>query len=286
MAFIPHIDTARSLWFMAGSKPYTVYSDNPQYEAVRAIVVGGGDVNEAVNLVDTKELITTFSKGDVTITDRDEVRILGQEVSDAIVDRILRLHKANEPFDSLAAFARLLLQNPNAEVREDLYKWLERGGMPLTEDGHFLAYKKVQDDYFSYYSGKSGKVFHGVGQRVSMEREDCDESRDSTCSSGLHFCSHTYLSNYHGSSGKVVLMKINPRDVTAIPTDYNLSKGRCCAYVVLEEVTDPSTVSFAFNGMAVYRSLNSNPVGLSDEDHIGYEDYDDDYGDDHGRYDW
>ena len=33
-----------------------------------------------------------------------------------------------------------------------------------------------------------------------------------------------------------MILKINPRDVVSIPTDYNDSKGRCCRYEVIGEV--------------------------------------------------
>jgi polyhydroxyalkanoate synthesis regulator phasin len=32
-------------------------------------------------------------------------------------------------------------------------------------------------------------------------------------------------------------MKVNPRDVVSIPSDYNNEKGRCCEYAVVDEIT-------------------------------------------------
>jgi hypothetical protein len=32
-----------------------------------------------------------------------------------------------------------------------------------------------------------------------------------------------------------MIVKINPADVVAIPTDYNNQKGRCCRYEVVDE---------------------------------------------------
>ena len=55
-----------------------------------------------------------------------------------------------------------------------------------------------------------------------------------TCSYGLHFCSEGYLRHFGGD--RVVILKINPRDVVSIPTDYNNTKGRCCRYEVIGEV--------------------------------------------------
>ena len=39
---------------------------------------------------------------------------------------------------------------------------------------------------------------------------------------------------------KGLILKINPRDVVSIPTDYNASKGRACRYEVIGELgVDP-----------------------------------------------
>jgi hypothetical protein len=35
-----------------------------------------------------------------------------------------------------------------------------------------------------------------------------------------------------------MILKINPRDVVAIPADYNNTKGRCCRYEVIGEYTE------------------------------------------------
>ena len=32
-----------------------------------------------------------------------------------------------------------------------------------------------------------------------------------------------------------MIVKVNPKDVTSIPSDYNFAKGRCCRYEVVEE---------------------------------------------------
>jgi hypothetical protein len=76
-------------------------------------------------------------------------------------------------------------------------------------------------------------IDNSVGQVVSMPRYKVDDNRNNTCSSGLHFCSLSYLKNCFGFGDNVVILKINPRDVVSIPSDYNNSKGRCCLYEVI-----------------------------------------------------
>jgi hypothetical protein len=78
---------------------------------------------------------------------------------------------------------------------------------------------------------------NSVGMIVEMERNEVDDNKDQTCSTGLHFCSQDYLPHFgSGSDSRVVIVKINPSDVVSIPSDYNNAKGRACRYVVVGEI--------------------------------------------------
>ena len=56
------------------------------------------------------------------------------------------------------------------------------------------------------------------------------------CAVGLHAGTHEYASGF--AQGKLVLVKINPRDVVSVPTDCDAQKLRVCRYEVLEEVQE------------------------------------------------
>jgi hypothetical protein len=72
-----------------------------------------------------------------------------------------------------------------------------------------------------------------------MPRNAVDEDKERTCSYGLHFCSIQYLPSFSDSDGgKTMIVKINPKDVVAIPADYNNTKGRTCRYEVVAEYKD------------------------------------------------
>jgi hypothetical protein len=74
------------------------------------------------------------------------------------------------------------------------------------------------------------------GQVLEMERNEVDDDQNRTCSTGLHFCSESYLSCFGDSTSRTVIVKINPRDVVSIPNDYNNAKGRACRYEVVGEL--------------------------------------------------
>jgi hypothetical protein len=125
--------------------------------------------------------------------------------------------------------------------------------MPITPDGCFHAFKKVDTDYRSFHSGQEdvtvidalgvptkvrGRIPHPVGGVVLMNREDCNPNRTQTCSVGLHACSPYYLESWYGGSGRLLIVKIDPKDVTAIPNDYNDAKLRSCRLEIVAEIPE------------------------------------------------
>ncbi len=123
------------------------------------------------------------------------------------------------------------MKNPSKRAVDELYGFLEKNSLPLTSDGHFLAYKKVRENFFDVHSGT---MRNAPGDIVEMERNQVDDNKDNTCSTGLHFCGMSYLSHFGGE--RTVIVKINPRDVVSIPSDYNDAKGRACRYEVIGEL--------------------------------------------------
>ena len=149
----------------------------------------------------------------------------------AIVNRMVQMLQEEFPIEPLVLFMENMMQNPSYRAVNELYGFLEKNNLPITPDGHFLAYKKVREDYKDVYSGKFD---NSVGQVVEMERNQVNDDKNQTCSAGLHFCSQGYLGHFGGE--RVMILKINPRDVVSIPTDYDNSKGRACRYEVIGEV--------------------------------------------------
>lgn len=158
-------------------------------------------------------------------------------LNNAIVDRILS--QAAEGFNvkPMMKFMANLLSNPERTAIDELYLFLEACKLPITEDGCFIAYKIVKNDYMDIYTGT---MDNSVGKVLQMQRTEVDSNRNNTCSRGLHFCSKEYL-NHYGSSNRnndrCMLVKINPADVVSIPSDYNNAKGRAWKYEVVGEVT-------------------------------------------------
>lgn len=133
-------------------------------------------------------------------------------------------------------FWRNLQKNPSSRARERLFKFLENGNHPFTDDGCFIAYKKVNANMKDNYTNK---IDNSVGSHPSVDRSEVDDDPEHTCSRGLHVASWNYAQGYAG----VVLIdvKVNPADVVAIPTDYNAQKMRTCGYEVIALSKGPRT---------------------------------------------
>lgn len=182
------------------------------------------------SLLSVKKLLQSYVSGDIAVSE-DGVTYKGEAIHGYLQQRMIDFFKEGFDLGPWVQFMEKVLQHPDKSVAGDLFKWMEKAKMPLTPNGNFLAFKKVRSDFTDVHSGKFD---NSPGNVVEMDRSLCNTNRNQTCSTGLHFCSHGYLSLFGGA--KIVIVEIDPRDVTSIPTDYNLSKGRCCRYVVVDEL--------------------------------------------------
>lgn len=233
--------SATSITVILDGKVRTLNSKAPNFprldQALKDGKANGYDLDLIRDLVDISSFIARETHGAVTISD-NQVRYKGEKQTGLLADRILQHLAGGYSVAPLALFMDKLMSNPNVDVREDLFAWLESGDMPIAEDGDIIAFKKVQNDYYSYHSGRSGKVLHQMGTVVEIPRSEVDPNRRNECSTGLHFCSYGYLSNYYGGNGRVLMVKINPADVVAIPTDYGRQKGRTFRMFVYDEIAE------------------------------------------------
>lgn len=195
------------------------------------------DLDAIRPLVSIRRYIEAASFGNVTVSG-DAVLYKGEAVTGYLATRMLEILQQGVGIEPWAYFMENLMKNPSESARKELYEWLEKAKLPLTPDGHFIAFKKVQSNYMDCHTGKFD---NSVGSILEMDRGLCDTNRRNECSTGFHFASVGYLSHFGGQ--KVMAVKINPRDVTAIPPDYNVTKGRCCRYEVVAELQNQNAAS-------------------------------------------
>lgn len=225
----PYLIQGSNLVVVINNKPHTVSKTHITYQKL-VDAIKASDWETVKNTIDPKKVVLNYGKGNVSVQG-EKLYWKGEELHGAIVTRMVSMLQEGFPIEPLVLFMENMMQNPSFRAVNELYGFLEKNNLPITPDGHFLAYKRVRDNYYDVHSGT---MDNSVGKIVEMERNKVDDNKDNTCSTGLHFCSESYLRSFGGS--RTMIVKINPRDVVSIPSDYNNAKGRACRYEVVGEV--------------------------------------------------
>jgi hypothetical protein len=240
----PFIMQGNSITVVIGSKPHTISKSHITFQKVLD-AIKAQDWNLVKDIIEPVKVVLNYGKGNVSVQG-EELFWKGKPMHNALSNRMIAMLQDGFPVEPLVNFMENLMTNPSKRAVTELYGFLEKNSLPITPDGHFLAYKKVRNDYLDIHSGT---MDNSVGKIVEMERNEVDDNKDQTCSTGLHFCSQDYLPHFgNGYDSRVVILKINPADVVSIPSDYNNAKGRACRYEVVGEIgNDGDKIDNAFN---------------------------------------
>lgn len=233
----PFIIKADTITVVVDNRVHNVNSSHLNFFKIRE-AIRTSKWDQVKELVDVSKSLATYASGSVSIVD-NAVLFNGQPIEDAISNKMLQMYREGFDIKPLSKFVANLAKNPSKRAVDELYGFLEVGNLPITTDGKFIAFKRVRDNYTDVHTGT---MSNKVGKIVQMDRNKVDDNKDRTCSAGLHFCSLDYLNNFSGE--RVMILLIDPADVVSIPTDYNFTKGRCCKYRVIGEITgtDPAKV--------------------------------------------
>jgi hypothetical protein len=219
-----------------GIVPYSLTPSHPTFSKLRIALLKGNTARVPA-LVTLARAIANKTHGRVTFT-KSGIQFRGHDVAEVISRLAARSMKETGDSSAWLKFVENLYKNPEKRAREELVEFLEKAEeanyqVPLTDDGCFLAYKAVRDDYKDCHTGTVSNV---VGATPQMPRSAVDPDRRNECSRGYHFCSLGYLGSFGGQ--KIMAVKVNPKDIVAIPRDYNYSKGRTWKYEVVYELSE------------------------------------------------
>lgn len=258
----PYILQGSNVVVVIGSNSHTFNKSHILYQKI-VDAIKESNWDRVKELIDPRKVIINYGSGNIAIKG-DKLFWKGEEFHNSITRRMVEMFQEGFSIEPLVLFMENLMQNPSYRAVNELYGFLEKNTLPITPDGHFLAYKKVEDTYLDVHSktvpnkpsylftdeekatmpilgGRKKEVTVDIENNVtvvSMDRNRVNDDKNQTCSEGLHFCSKEYLGSFGGN--RIMILKINPRDVVSIPTDYNHSKGRACRYEVISELgVDP-----------------------------------------------
>lgn len=234
---MPYTITNNSVTLVRNGMPVTVLREHPSFDFILE-AIKADDWNQVIDALDRKTTVKVITEGEMEERNGSLfVKLDNDSWWQVPVDlgkHILDFYYKKLPYQPWVAFAKKLQQNPSYRSVQELFRFLNANQFTLSDNGNFIAYKRVKEDFKDIHSGTFD---NSVGTTVSMSRNEVDEDSDRTCSNGLHVAAFDYACNHFGSSNnttdKLLYVEVNPKDVVAVPKDYNNQKMRVCEYTVL-----------------------------------------------------
>lgn len=171
------------------------------------------------------------------ITVDNEVLVLPTDIQ----DKVRELMQKGASWTHLENFWRRCLANPNRGSVEQLYRFVSTQLSTIFDDGCFLGYKYVREDYKDDYSGTFD---NSPGKVVEMPRDEVTFDPEIYCSTGLHVANLRYAKSNRRGTDRIVCVKVDPADVVSVPFDYDGEKIRVCRYKVLSDWVDETECSY------------------------------------------
>ena len=221
------------------NKPFTIYKDDERFVKLKE-VIKARSWDKLENLLDKPKVIAKYTSGKVQIVD-GAILYDGKETNSTLAKKILEFYTEGYPFEPLVAFLDKLMSNPNARAIEFLYGYIEKYKLPICEDGDFIGYKAVTADLKDKYSKT---IDNSLGKVIEMDRSQCVDDPNQACSkNGYHLGSFTsYVGSFANNDDNIIIVKVNPKDVTSLPYDSGAAKMQVCRYEVIKVMGPKSTV--------------------------------------------
>jgi len=235
--FNPDLESGYLVVFIDG-KQYTINASDKQFSnAVDAFKSEEWD-NLFSILNPVSKIESLYAKYEQIEVKDGNVFVYDEPVHSLIAERILQFLDNGIDCVPVFKFLTKLQNNPSKRAVDELYTFLEHKNLPITENGNFLAYKGVCEDYTDVHTGKFSNA---VGEVLSMPRNKVDDNKENGCSYGFHAGTLEYASGFKPYNGKMMIVEIDPSDVVSIPTDSDCQKLRTARYKVVGEYEDTLT---------------------------------------------
>lgn len=231
---LQYVLTSDSLSVFDGPNYVDIGRDHPNFSKVANLISEGGSFEEVKALTCIVSAISSASDGKIKVGD-GVVYYNGEIVNNAVVNAIFDYQAMGLPISPIVNFLENLMKNPSKNSVDQLWRFVEHHKLPLTEDGHLLAYKAVRSTYMDKYSNT---IDNSVGKVIKMDRNKISDNPDHHCAKGLHVGGLKYSGpeGWYSSNGDIcVIVKVNPRDVVCVPHDHGATKVRVCEYEVVKD---------------------------------------------------
>lgn len=234
-----YIATPNSITFTdTKGKTFTLSSSDENFGPALELLKQITNTEDKLPLIEKLENVVAPSKKIIESSEHVKIEngvvfYKNKPINNTITERIIWGIKEGFNMTPYINFLENLMGNPSFRSVNQLYNFIEKHKMGITDDGYILGYKRIKNDFCDIYTGT---IDNSPGQYITMERNLVSDDSDLTCHYGLHFCAFTYLKFYGNNTGnRIVIVKVNPRDIVSVPRGHAAAKVRCCAYLVLSE---------------------------------------------------
>lgn len=228
----------------------TIPETHVSFKAILDTLLSGTSTDEGIR--DLTSVLETVSRKMKSLSERvtaDGKNLFfdGDPLAGELTDIIKSLFETGRELDfkPLVNFLEKSKTNPSLKSIDDLYRWIKKGDLVIDPDGDIVAYKGVaiREDgvSVSVHSGTAfvngeeftGRIPNVPGSVVTMPRSNVDANEEIACSTGLHAGTFSYANSF---GSRLLLVKINPRDVVSVPVDSSDQKLRVSRYTVLAQI--------------------------------------------------
>lgn len=128
---------------------------------------------------------------------------------------------------------------------EDVFRFLEKGDLPIADDGCIIAYKLLnKQNNDTFVDIHTGKVTQRVGSYVIVDESLVDPNRHRDCSNGIHVARRDYLGSFSGNV--CTLIKLPPENIIAVPHG-DPRKVRTTGYHIIGVISPEGTSALKRN---------------------------------------
>lgn len=237
--------------FFSNGDTETISETHVSFKSIIEKLLSGTATDEEIRPL-TQIMATIVSKmtslSERVSVDGKTVYFDGDPIRGEISDIIKKMFEEGRTLDfkPLVNFLEKAKTNPSLKSIDDLYRWIRNGDLVIDPDGDIVAYKGVAVNRdgisVSIHSGTAfvngeqftGQIPNKPGTIITMPRSNVDDNEAVACSTGLHAGTYSYASSF--AQGRLILVKINPRDVVSVPSDSRDQKLRVSRYTVLSEI--------------------------------------------------
>ena len=272
--------------FFSNGDTETISETHVSFKSIIEKLLSGTATDEEIRPL-TQIMATIVSKmtalSERVSVDGKTVYFDGDPIRGEISDIIKKMFEEGRTLDfkPLVNFLEKAKTNPSLKSIDDLYRWIRNGDLVIDPDGDIVAYKGVAVNHdgisVSIHSGTAfvngeqitGQIPNKPGTVITMPRSNVDANEHIACSTGLHAGTYSYASSF--AQGRLILVKINPRDVVSVPADSSDQKLRVSRYTVLSEIDHRIESNFYQPTLDEYEDDEEG----YDEDYFGYDDEED-----------